>query len=482
MDRNTVFSNFLWRFFERIGAQGVTFVVSILLARILGPTVYGVVALVTIFMTVLQVFIDSGFGNALIQKKDADDLDFSTVFYFNLFVSICLYGLLFICAPLIANYYNIDELTPIIRVMGLGLLVSGVKNIQQAYVSKNMIFKKFFFATLGGTIGAAIIGITMALLGFGVWALVLQNLFNAVVDTIILWFTVKWRPKLLFSLQRLKGLFSYGWKLLASSLANTIYQDIRQLIIGKLYSTDDLAYYNKGKSFPQMIITNVYTAIDSVVFATMAGIQDNRMRLCSVTKRIICVNSFVILPMLIGMAAIADTMIPVLLGDAWKMSVPFVRIFCLTNIFYPINVNNRNILRAIGRSDLLLRNEILTDIFGIITILVTMNISVLAIGYGVLFNSVFAVIINGWSNKKLIGYSLFAEFRDLLKILILTLTMGAGVYAIHFLHLPNILLLVIQLFVGASIYIFGAWIFKFDELQYSVNLIKELFHKRIRER
>ena len=234
MESKKVFNNFIWRFMERIGAQGVTFVVSIVLARLLDPAVYGTVALVTVFTTIMQVFVDSGLGNALIQKKDSDDLDFSTVFYFNLLMCAALYGVLFLVAPFISAFYQLPELTPILRVSGITLLISGVKNIQQAYVSKHMLFKRFFYSTIGGTIGAAAVGIGMAIAGFGVWALVAQELFNLAVGTVILWATVKWRPKRMFFWSRLKQLFSYGWKLLASSLLETVYKDIRQLIIGKL--------------------------------------------------------------------------------------------------------------------------------------------------------------------------------------------------------------------------------------------------------
>lgn len=255
----------IWRFLERCGAQGVTFLVSIVLARLLDPSVYGTVALVTVFTAILQVFVDSGMGNALIQKKDADDLDFSSVFYFNLSACILLYVGMFFAAPLIASFYNMPDLTPVVRVLSLTLIISGVKNVQKAYVSRNLLFKKFFFATLGGTIGAAVIGIWMAWKGYGVWALVAQHLFNATLDTIILWVTVKWRPKRVFSLERLKGLFSYGWKLLVSALLDTGYNNLRSLIIGKLYTSADLAFFNRGKQFPNLVVTNINTSIDSVL-------------------------------------------------------------------------------------------------------------------------------------------------------------------------------------------------------------------------
>ena len=233
MEKGKVISNFIWRFAERCGAQLVSFVVSIVLARLLEPSVYGTVALVTVFTTILQVFIDSGLGTALIQKKNADDLDYSSVFYFNFVVCIILYLGMFIAAPYIAKFYGNMSLIPVIRVISLTLIISGVKNIQQAYVSSNMLFKRFFFSTIGGTIVSAFIGIFMAYIGMGVWALVAQQLSNAMIDTMILWITVKWRPKAVFSWERLKSLLAYGWKLLVAVLLDTVYNNLRNLVIGK---------------------------------------------------------------------------------------------------------------------------------------------------------------------------------------------------------------------------------------------------------
>ena len=240
MNTNSVIKNFFWRFAERCGAQIVTFIVSIVLARILTPEDYGTVALVTVFTTIMQVFVDSGLGTALIQKKNADDLDFSSVFYFNFAVCLVLYLVMFFAAPLIAAFYDNESLIPIVRVISLTIVISGVKGIQQSYVSRNMLFKRFFFATLGGTIFSAFVGIYMAYAGFGVWAIVAQQLSNTTIDTLILWITVKWRPQKMFSWERLKGLLSFGWKLLASALLDTVYNNLRSLVIGKFYSSSDL--------------------------------------------------------------------------------------------------------------------------------------------------------------------------------------------------------------------------------------------------
>ena len=231
---NKLASNFIWRLAERCGAQLVTFIVSIVLARILTPEDYGTIALVTVFTTILQVFVDSGLGTALIQKKDADDLDFSSVFFFNFAMCLILYLGMFIVAPYIALFYNNASLTPVVRVISLTIVISGVKGIQQAYVSRHMMFKRFFFSTIGGTIISALLGITLAYAGFGVWALVAQQLSNTAIDTLILWLTVKWRPKLMFSWTRLRGLLKFGWKLLVSALLDTCYNNLRHLIIGKM--------------------------------------------------------------------------------------------------------------------------------------------------------------------------------------------------------------------------------------------------------
>ncbi len=349
-----VLSNFLWRFAERCGAQIIQFIVSLVLARILAPEAYGTIALVLVFEQILQVFVDSGLGNALIQKKDADDLDFSSVFWFNVVWCLVLYVIMFFCAPLIAWFYNDESLTSIVRVLCLMVVVSGLKNVQQAYVSRTMQFKRFFWATLGGTLISAVAGIGLALLGFGVWALVAQKLTNLIIDTTVLWFTVKWRPKWMFSFQRLKGLFSFGWKLLVSSLIDTLYRNLRQLIIGKFYTKEELAFYNQGDQFPKVIVTNINTSIDSVLLPTMSKAQDDPARVKQMTRRAIKTSTYIMAPLMMGLAFCADTVVRLILTDKWMPCVPFLQIFCITYMFYPIHTANLNAIKAMGRSDLFL--------------------------------------------------------------------------------------------------------------------------------
>lgn len=471
-ENKKVLNNFFWRFFERCGAQGVTFVVSIVLARLLDPTVYGTVALVTVFTTIMQVFVDSGLANALIQKKEADDLDFSTVFFFNIGVCLILYGIMFFAAPLIAAFYDMPELTSVVRVLSLVLVISGVKNVQQAYVSRNMLFKKFFFSALGGTVGAAVIGIWMAWRGYGVWALVAQNLFNTAVDTIILWITVKWRPKRMFSWARLKGLFSYGWKLLVSALLDTVYNDLRQLIIGKLYTSEDLAFYNKGKQFPSLIITNINTSIDSVLLPTMSSEQEHRDRVRAMTRRAIKTSTYLMMPLMMGLAVCAEPLVSLLLTEKWLPCVPYLRIFCFTYAFYPIHTANLNAIKAMGRSDMFLKLEIVKKVIGLIVLACTMWFGVMAMAYSLLFTSVINQIINSWPNRKLLDYRYIDQLKDILPQIGLSIFMGIIVYCVNFLPLNEFLILLIQVPLGAVIYIVGSILLRVDSFQYLWGIVK----------
>lgn len=471
-------SNMLWRLFERTGAQIVSTVVSIILARLLLPSDYGTIALVTVFLNIMQVFIDSGLGTALIQKKEPDDLDYSTVFFFNLFVCVILYLLMFYLAPFIALLYENPSLILLIRVISLTLIISGLKNIQQAYVSKNMLFKKFFFATIGGTIASAILGVYLAYHGFGVWSLVVQQLSNSFIDTLILWFTVRWRPKFIFSIQRLKSLYSFGWKLLLSSLLGTLYNNVRGLIIGKKYSSQDLAFYNQGEKFPKLIVTNINSSIDSVLLPTLVSRKDKSSLLKVTMKKAIVISTYVMAPVMIGLAACADLIIELILTEKWLMCAPYLRIFCVSYLFWPIHTANLNAINAIGRSDVFLKLEIIKKVFGCTVLIVCMEISPLAIAWGVLVSDLIDLIINSWPNRKLAQYSLFNQMKDILPSILLAVGMGIIVYLIGFLPIPTLPLLLIQVACGGAIYIVGSALLKLEPYEYLIGIIKPMIQNR----
>lgn len=480
MNNKSVFSNFIWRFAERCGAQLVTFIVSIVLARILMPEDYGTVALVTVFTTIMQVFVDSGLSTALIQKKDADDLDFSSVFYFNFVVCIILYLIMFFAAPVIASFYEMPELTPIVRVISLTIVISGVKGVQQSYVSRNMLFKRFFYATLGGTIFSAFLGIVMAYAGFGVWAIVAQQLSNTAIDTFILWITVKWRPKFMFSWERLKGLLGFGWKLLCSALLDTVYNNLRSLIIGKVYSSADLAYYNEGKKFPNLIVTNINTSIDSVLLPAMSNEQDNRDKVKSMTRRSIMVSCYIMAPLMIGLACCASNIVTIVLTEKWLPCVFFFQIFCISYLFYPIHTANLSAINALGRSDLFLKLEIWKKVIGLVLLFSTIFISVEAMAYSLLISTISGMIINSWPNKKLLNYSFLEQMKDILPSIFLAVGMGVVVYLIGRLPVPTLPLLIIQVICGGVIYIMGSALLKLEPFEYLVGIIKPMVQKRRR--
>lgn len=474
---NKIISNFVWRFAERCGAQIIQFIVQIVLARILAPEAYGSVALVVVFANIFQVFVDSGLGNALIQKKDADDLDFSSVFYFNLVWCLILYAIIFAIAPIIAGFYNNPELTAIVRVLCVTVVISGLKNVQQAYVSKTLQFKKFFWATLTGTVLSAIVGIVMACMGAGVWALVAQRLVNLAVDTFSLWLIVNWHPKKMFSFKRLKGLISYGWKLLVSSLLDTIYNNLWQMIIGKVYTESDLAYYNQGNQFPNVIVTNINSSIDSVLLPVMSNEQDNRMRVRDMTRKAIKTSSYIMAPLMMGLAFTASEVVELLLTEKWLPCVFFLRIFCITYMFYPIHTANLNAIKALGRSDMFLKLEIVKKVVGLILLLITVNISVEAMAYSLLVSSVLSQIINSSPNRKLLNYNYLSQLRDIFPNIFLAVVMGGIVYIVSFAKLSPIITLVIQIPLGIVIYWGGSIITKNESYVYLLSTVMPIVEK-----
>ncbi len=471
-------SGFFWRFLERCCSYGISFVVSIVLARILDPSYYGEIALITVFTAILQVFINGGFGSALIQKKDADDLDFSSVFYFNLAMCICLYALMYVAAPWIAEYYENERLVPLIRVVSLSLVLSGLKNIQYSYVSKHMLFRKFFFSTIGGTIVSGAVGLYMAYAGYGVWALVAQSLLNEGVAMIILWITVPWHPKWQFSFSRIKILFGFGWKILVSTLLDSVYNEIRQLVIGKRYSSEALAYYNRGKTFPSMINTNVVQSLDSVLFPTMSNAQDSPEQIKAVVRRSIKTSTYIMAPLLLGLAACASSVVELLLTEKWLPCVFYMQIFCITFVFYPIHSSNLSAIKALGRSDLFLTLQIVRTVIGLAAVVATAWISVEALALSMLVTSLLSTVVNSYPNKKLIGYMWFEQMKDIIPQLLVAFAMAVPVFFMQYLPLPTIVLLVLQVIAGAAIYLLLSMLFKLESYVYTLNILKGLLKRR----
>jgi len=477
-NNNSILSGFIWRLFERFGANIVSLIVSILLAKIIvEPEIFGTIALINVFISILQVFVDAGLGSALIQKKNVDEIDFSSVFFFNLLVGCILFCILFLVSPIIASFYENEVLTPVIRVLSITFIISGLKNIQQAYVSRNMLFKLFFISTLIGTVFSAVVGIVLAFYGFGIWALVAQYLSNLIIDTLVLWIKVKWRPKTVFSFSRIKTLFSYGWKLLVSAFLDTGYNEIRSLIIGKKYSSSDLAYYDRGKQFPQFFIANINTAIDSVLFPKMSSEQNNPEKIAILMQKSIKVSTYVIMPLMVGLAVCAEPIIRIILPETWLSSVKFLRIFCIVYAMWPLSTSNLNAMKSLGRSDLFLKLEIIKKIVGLSILIPSVFISVEAIAYSIIFSSLIALYINASPNKTLLKYGFLNQIIDILPNIILSLIMGIVSFSLVFLGLSDLLTLSLQVIVGGGVYIFLSWISNNDSFIYLLSILKTMKKK-----
>ena len=466
MGRYSVVSNLIWRFLERSGAQLVSFVVSIILARILLPEEYGIVAIATVVITIMNVFVDNGIGNALIQKKECDDADYSTALWANVIVCAILYAIAYIIvAPIMAYAYADTTLKWIIRIMGLSIIISSVKNIQQAYVSRTLQFKKFFISTSAGTMVSAIVGVYMAYFGFGVWALVAQYLTNTIIDTVVLGVVIEWRPGFIFSMERLRGLISYGYKLLASALINCIYDNFRQLIVGKVHSSKDLAFYNRGKQFPSIIMVNINSSIDSVLFPVMSREQDSPERLRNMAHRSMTVSAYILFPFLFGLAAIADHMIPLLLTEKWNDSIVFIQIFCLFYTFHPIQTTNLNVIKAVGRSDLFLKLEIIQTVVGILLLIPVIKLGPVYIAIMYLVAAVINAVIIGAVSGQQMGYSIGNQVKDMLPYYCMSSIMALTIRGIGLLS-DNHMIMIGQVVIGILIYVFLSVLFKPSSYRY----------------
>lgn len=472
VNNRMVLSNLFWRFSERTAAQGVSFIVSIVLARLLTPEDYGLIGLITVFISIATVFVSSGFGNALIQKENATQTDFSSVFYFGILMGIIMYIILFFIAPFIANFYNEPLLIPVIRVLSLSLIIAGVNSVQQAYVSKIMQFKKFFYSTIIGTITSAFIGIFMAYKGFGVWALITQNLSNQVIDTCVLWFTVKWRPTFTFSFSEMKKMFNYGWKLLISGLIDTIYNNLYSLVIGKFYSAKDLGYYNRGRNIPNMVITNINGSIQSVIFPTLSNCQGDKVRLKVMVRRSIMTSTYIIMPAMIGLAAVAKPLTVLLLTDKWLPSVPFMQFSCFILAFWPIHTTNLQAINAVGRSDIFLKLEIIKKIIGFSIMVVSILFGLYTMMIGNCFSAVISSFLNASPNRKLLNYGYREQIKDILPAMLLSLFMGGTVLLWTFTDMSSIMILICQVITGILIYVSGSKLLKLESYTYIIDMIR----------
>lgn len=466
--------NLVWKLMERISAQLVQLVVSVILARILSPSDYGTVAMVTIFITLANVLVEGGFGSALVQKKDANDIDFSTVLYFSIGFSLLLYVSLYFAAPAISLFYG-DEyyiLTPVLRVLGIQIIINAVNSVQQAYVQRQMMFKNFFWATLIGTIFSAIIGLFMAYFGYGIWAIVGQQLTAGIINTITLYIVTRKLPILAFSFDRLKVLFNYGIKLLGANLMVTGYQEIRALIIGKLYTAQDLAFFDRGKQFPSLIVTNINSSIGAVLFPKMAKEQDSIERVKNTTRYSIRFSSYIMSPIMFGLASVSEPLVRIILTEKWIGCVPMMQWFCLVFLFMPIHTANMQALKAIGRSDTFLKLEIIKKTIELLSLFMVVWISVDAIIINMAILTTLFTAVNAYPNRKLLNYSYEEQIKDILPSVAMSFIMFVIILAFNYFFVwEDWITIFADTVIGTCIYTGLSIITNNNEYKYIINIL-----------
>lgn len=405
----------VWTLMEKVSCQAVGFVVGMILARLLTPTDYGTVALTAIFFAVAGVLVDGGFGGALIQKKDADDLDFNSVFYLNLALSLVMYGVMFAAAPWIADFYKTPELTAIVRVSAICFVFNALNAIQGAELTKKMLFHLSFRISLVTTFTSAICGIALAYLGYGVWALVWASLITGFVGVIARWFIIAWRPRLMFSMQRLKPLFAYGWKMSAAALLDQFFANLNGLMIGKFYTKADLAFVNKGQSLPNIAMNQIDATLGRVSFPALVLLQDDKIKLRDAMRRMMVCSTFLVFPLMVGVAACAKSELRLLYGEQWVPAAPYMMLACFTFALWPFHTINLRGIVAVGRSDIFLKLEIIKKVVMVVLIFCFFPFGVLPFMVAWAFAlGPLGVMINSWPNRKLLDYPIRMQIRDVL--------------------------------------------------------------------
>lgn len=476
--KSKILGSLFWKLMERGGTQGILFIVQVVLARLLLPEDFGAIAVISVFISLGQVFVQSGFNTALIQNKDVNEVDFSSVFYLSLAAAFLLYVFIYFAAPYIGEFYSQPVLVPALRVLSITLFIGAFSSIQNAFIARNMLFKRLFASSIGAISLSGIIGIIAAYRGWGVWALVAQQLINQLTLAGVLWFTLDWRPRLIFSYERVKTLFAYGSKLLASALLDTFYRDLRTLIIGVMYNPEMLGFYNRGQQFPNIVVANIDGSIQSVLLPTLSAHQDNRARVKEMMRRAIVTSSFFIFPMMIGMAAVAEPLVKIVLTDKWLPAVPFLRIFCISYALMPIHTANLQALNAMGRSDIFLKLEIMKKVIGFLILGISLPFGVYAIAVGQVFSGIIATFINAYPNKQLLDYSYREQWLDLMPSLLAAIDMGALVYSFNYLGFIGWKLLILQVGFGICLYFMLAKVFKIESLNYLVKTALQVLNKR----
>lgn len=468
---------FIWRFLQNAGTQIISFIISIVLARVLMPEDYGLVAMITVFTGIAMVFINTGFSSAIVQRKNLTDEETSTVFYFSVAMGIAIYGILYFSAPLIAQFYSEPKLVLMLRVTSLIVFIGSLYSVPQALINRRMQFKKSFIVSLCGVLTQGVVGITLAYCGFGPWALIYGMLANYAVNAIVMWIVVRWTPKLCFSVKAFSSMFLFSLKMLLSGLFDAIFNNIRSIIIGWQYTSADLAYYNRGYQFPSLIMAQVDSAITTVLFSSLSKFQDDWERGVMVLRRAMKTSMYVCLPLIAGLCAVARPMVSFLLTDKWLPCVDYIRITAIYCATWPLSAR-RHALNSLGKSGTSLTLNIMGKIITLAAIFITYKHSVKALIIGTVVASYLGQIVATVVYAKTLKYSVVNQLKDILPSVALSTFMGFSVWSISLLPIADLPLLILQVAAGVVIYVAVSKLFKMDSFNYTLNLAKSLLKKK----
>jgi O-antigen/teichoic acid export membrane protein len=461
----------IWSAIERFSVQGIQFVVQIIMARLLMPRDFGIVAMLAIFIAISQTFIDSGFSSALIQKKDRNETDFSTVFYFSIATGIMFYFILFFTAPLIATFYNTPELVFLTKIVALNLVVGAFSIVPRAKLTSQINFKTQAKASLVAVLISGIIGIWMAHVGYGVWALVFQSLLYNGINTLLLWILSRWFPKLQFSGLAFKTLFSFGSKLLFSGLLDTIYRNMYTLVIGKKFSKEDVGYFSRADMFAQFPSSNISLVINRATFPLMCEMQDDDTNLIIFFEKTLRLTMYIVFPLMMGIAALSGPFVRFFLTEKWEPVIILLQILCISYMLYPIHGINLALLQAKGRSDLFLRLEIMKKAVGIAVLAFTLPMGILPICIGTIFSGIISLYINAFFTKKFFHIGLIKQLRLIAPSFFLFLAMGVMIFFLTEIGLKDYLVLIIGVFAGIAFYFSISYLLKFNEWKELYSII-----------
>lgn len=476
MDNKKLSTNALWSLFETILVKIVSFSLTIILARLISPNSYGLVAIASIFIDFFSIFLDLGFNAVLIQDKNSNEKDFSSVFYFNIIISIIFFILLNIFSESIAIFYSNEKIKILINILSIALLITPFRNIQYIYASKNMQFKKFFYSSLFGTLLSAIVSVILALNGFEEFALISQTVLDVFIDAIISWFVIKWRPTEKLSFSNISRLIKLGFPLFLSSSIETLYNSLRRTAIGKIYTVDDLSFYSKGSQYPGSIVTTFISSIDNVVFPYSSNNIEELHNIKEIIRKTISISCYVVFPLMAGLISCSSLLISVLYTEKWLPSKPYLVVTCIIASILPLQKYNITAIKTIGRNDILFKIECLKIIISILMLLLTIKQGIMSITIGYLFVYIIEYIILSSVNYKLINFGIIQQLKTICPQLMASIIMGVIVISIKF-PINSIVLLTIKIIVGIICYIIFSKIFMLNNYNYIKDIILKIIKK-----